>query len=128
MEVDDPSPSMLTGPQRVNSPGSMPDITFKDEETLTKLMNPAFDFQQGTYINLLEKAKDIGRDYTIDEALELNKEKLMEIADLYDKKNKYGKYKPIKSAALTTYTGPTNFTYGGGQTGVATPHLIKVVE
>jgi hypothetical protein len=128
IEVDDPSPSMLTSMLSGLAPnpsglqtGSMPNITFKDEDTLTKLMNPAFDFQQGTYINLLEKAKDIGRDYTIDEALELNKETLMEIADLYDKKNKYGKYKPVKSAALTTYTGPTNFTYGGGQTGVATP-------
>jgi hypothetical protein len=128
IEVDDPSPSMLTSMLSGLAPnpsglqtGSMPNITFKDEDTLTKLMNPAFDFQQGTYINLLEKAKDIGRDYTIDEALELNKETLMEIADLYDKKNKYGKYKPVESAALTTYTGPTNFTYGGGQTGVATP-------
>ena len=49
----------------------------------------------------------------------------MEIADLYAKKNKYGKYEPVKSAALTTYTGPTNFTYSGGQTGVATPTFKK---
>jgi hypothetical protein len=121
MEFDDPPPSMSAGPQRVGSPGSMPNITFKDEETLQKLMNPAFDFQQGTYIDTLKEAKDIGRDYTIDEILKLNKEDIMEIADLYNKKNKYGKYTPIKSAALTTYTGPTNFTYGGGQTGSATP-------
>jgi hypothetical protein len=122
MDVGAP-PSMSSGPQMIGPGGMMPNITFKDQETLEKLMNPAFDFQQGDYISLLREAKDIGRDYTIDEALKLSKEDIMEISDLYAKKHKYGKYAPVSPSSR--YTGPTSFTYGGGQTGVATPTFKK---
>ena len=122
MDTSSPPP-MSSGPQMVGPGGMMPNMTFKDQETLAKLMNPGFDFQQGDYISLLRQAKDIGRNYTIDEALKLSKEDMMEIADLYDKKNKYGKYAPVSPSSR--YTGPTSFTYGGGQTGVATPTFKK---
>ena len=91
MDVGAP-PSTSSGPQMIGPGGMMPNITFKDQETLAKLMNPPSYFQQGDYISLLRQAKDIGRNYTIDEALKLSKEDIMEIADLYAKKNKYGKY------------------------------------
>ena len=122
MDVGAP-PSTSSGPQMIGPGGMMPNITFKDQETLAKLMNPAYDFQQGDYISLLREAKDIGRNYTIDEALKLSKEDIMEIADLYAKKNKYGKYAPVSPSSR--YTGPTSFIYGGGQTGVATPTFKK---
>ena len=117
------APSMSSGPQMIGPGGMMPSMKFKDQETLAKLMNPAYDFQQGDLIGVLREAKDIGRNYTIDEALKLSKEDIMEIADLYAKKNKYGKYAPVSPSSQ--YTGPTSFTYGGGQTGVATPTFKK---
>jgi hypothetical protein len=122
MDVGAP-PSTSSGPQMIGPGGMMPSMKFKDQETLAKLMNPAFDFQQGDLIGVLREAKDIGRDYTIDEALKLSKEDIMEISDLYAKKHKYGKYAPVSPSSR--YTGPTSFTYGGGQTGVATPTFKK---
>ena len=88
---------------------------FKDQENLARLMNPThLNIGSGTLISALQEAKDIGRDYTIDEALNFTEEDIMEISDLYAKKNKIGKYTPIKSSALTTYTGPTNYKMIGG--------------
>ncbi len=88
---------------------------FKDQENLARLMNPEhLNIGSGTLISALQEAKDIGRDYTIDEALNFTEEDIMEISDLYAKKNKIGKYTPIKSKALTTYTGPTNYKMVGG--------------
>ena len=116
MDVGAP-PSTSSGPQMIGPGGMMPNITFKDQETLAKLMNPPSYFQQGDYISLLRQAKDIGRNYTIDEALKLSKEDIMEIGDLYAKKHKYGKYAPRKPRHYY-YQGPTNFTMA---TGVAVP-------
>jgi len=110
MDTSSPPP-MSSGPQMVGPGGMMPNMTFKDQETLAKLMNPQIGSLETDLISVLREAKDIGRNYTIDQALKLNEEDIFEISDLYNKKNKLGPYAPKQSS---TYTGPTDFTMVGG--------------
>ena len=91
--------------------GMFPGMKFKDEATLSKLLNPQIGSLQTDLISVLREAKDIGRNYTIDQALKLTEKDILEISDLYNKKNKLGPYAPRQRS---TYTGPTDFRMVGG--------------
>ena len=106
-----PSMSMSSGPQLVGPGGMMPNMKFKDEATLSKLLNPQIGSLQTDLISVLREAKDIGRNYTIDQALKLTEKDILEISDLYNRKNKLGPYQPRQRS---TYTGPTDFRMVGG--------------
>ena len=87
---------------------------FKDEENLAKLINPSYGMQlQTDVVGLLSMAKDLGEDYTINQALNFDKDDAMRIIDAHAKKNKYGKYAPRSSANILpkfpgTTTPPTS--------------------
>jgi hypothetical protein len=107
LRVNDPGPQLI-------GPGGPPGMKteFKNQDELVQILNRAIP-------NYMQKAQEIGEDYTLDEMLAMSDDELAMIEDRYDKKMGYGKYR--KTSAQPQYTGPTNFTYGGGQTGVATP-------
>ena len=107
LRVNDPGPQMI-------GPGGPPGMKteFMNQDELAKILNRAIP-------SYMQYAKDIGEDYTLEEMLAMSDEELAEIEDRRDKKMGYGIY--AKTPAQTQYTGPTSFTYGGGQTGVATP-------
>jgi len=106
-----PPPGSSSGPMLIG-PGMA--AKFRDEENLAKLINPSYGMQlQTDVVGLLSMAKDIGENYTIDQALNFDKEDAMRIMDAYDKKNKYGKYAPRSSANILpkfpgTTTPPTS--------------------
>ena len=107
LRVNDPGPQMI-------GPGGPPGMKteFKNQDELAQILNRAIP-------SFMQYAKDIGEDYTLEEMLAMSDEELAEIEDRRDKKMGYGIY--AKTPAQPQYTGPTNFTYGGGQTGIATP-------
>ena len=102
-----------TGPTQIGPGGPAGMQTeFLNQDELSQILNRAIPSYMGY-------AKDIGEDYTLDEMLAMSDDELAMIEDRYNKKMGYGQYR--KTPAQPQYTGPTNFTYGGGQTGVATP-------
>ena len=106
-----PPPGSSSGPMLIG-PGMA--AKFRDEENLAKLINPSYGMQlQTDVVGLLSMAKDIGENYTIDQALNFDKEDAMRIIDAHAKKNKYGKYAPRSSANILpkfpgTTTPPTS--------------------
>tara|TARA_R100000900_G_scaffold38602_1_gene31921 strand:+ start:309 stop:1553 length:1245 start_codon:yes stop_codon:yes gene_type:complete len=107
LRVNDPGPQMI-GP---GGPSGMK-TEFMNQDELSQILNRAIP-------NYMQKAQEIGEDYTLDEMLVMSDDELAMIEDRYDKEMGYGQYR--KTPAQPQYTGPTSFTYGGGQTGVATP-------
>lgn len=107
LKANDPGPQLI-------GPGGPPGMKteFMNQDELAQILNRAIP-------SFMQYAKDIGEDYTLDEMLAMSDDELAMIEDRYLKKMGYGKY--AKTPAQTQYTGPTNFTYGGGQTGIATP-------
>ena len=107
LRVNDPGPQLI-------GPGGPPGMKteFKNEDELAQILNRAIPYYMQT-------ARDLGENYTLEEMLAMSDDELAMIDDRYSKKMGYGKY--AKTPAQPQYTGPTNFTYGGGQTGVATP-------
>ena len=104
-------PGSSSGPMLIG-PGMA--AKFKDEENLAKLINPSYGMQlQTDVVGLLSMAKDLGEDYTINQALNFDKDDAMRIIDAHAKKNKYGKYAPRSSANILpkfpgTTTPPTS--------------------
>ena len=106
-----PPPGLSSGPMLIG-PGMA--AKFRDEENLAKLINPSYGMQlQTDVVGLLSMAKDLGENYTIDQALNFDKDDAMRIIDAHSKKNKYGKYAPRSSANILpkfpgTTTPPTS--------------------
>ena len=101
-----PPPGSSSGPMIIG-PGMA--AKFRDEENLAKLINPSYGMQlQTDVVGLLSMAKDLGENYTIDQALNFDKDDAMRIIDAHAKKNKYGKYAPRSSAnILPKFPGTT---------------------
>jgi len=116
-----PPPGSSSGPMLIG-PGMA--AKFKDEENLAKLINPSYGMKlQTDVVGLLSMAKDIGENYTIDQALDFDEDDAMRIMDAYDKKNKYGKYAPRSSANIlpkfpgTTTTSTPDYRGATGSAG-----------
>ena len=85
LRVNDPGPQMI-------GPGGPPGMKteFMNQDELSQILNRAIP-------NYMQKAQEIGEDYTLDEMLAMSDDDLAMLEDRYNNKMGYGQYRPTSN-------------------------------